>query len=70
GEVPLVVVPAPPATVANAELRPALALAGGLDDLSDGSLVALMTSMETFDALPAAEPDPVITVDPDTTDLR
>ncbi|HXG71725.1 MAG TPA: zf-HC2 domain-containing protein, partial [Gemmatimonadaceae bacterium] len=47
GEVPLVVVPAPPATVANAELRPALALAGGLDDLSDGSLVALMTSMET-----------------------
>ena len=69
GESASVVEAVPPAIVASAGPRPSLALAGGLDDLSDVSLVALMTSMETFDALPAAEPDPVLTVDSDTTDL-
>ncbi len=59
---------APPATATTEPRRPAFAL-GGLDDLSDGSLLALMTSMETFDALPAVEPEPVLTVDSDTTDL-
>ncbi len=41
----------------------ALALAADVDGLSDGSLVQLMNEMDRFDALPAAEPDPVISVD-------
>jgi len=41
----------------------ALALAADADGLSDGSLVQLMNDMDGFDALPAAEPDPVISVD-------
>jgi anti-sigma factor RsiW len=40
-----------------------LALAADVDGLSDGSLVQLMTDMDGFDALPAAEPEPVISVD-------
>ena len=42
---------------------PAIALATNLDDLSDGNLVQLMNDMDGFDALPAAEPEPVISVD-------
>jgi hypothetical protein len=41
----------------------ALALAANVDDLSDGDLVQLMNDMNRFDALPASEPDPVISVD-------
>jgi anti-sigma factor RsiW len=41
----------------------ALALAAEADGLSDGGLVQLMNDMDTFDALPASEPDPVLSVD-------
>jgi putative zinc finger protein len=41
----------------------ALALATDVESLSDGSLVQLMNEMDRFDALPAAEPEPVISVD-------
>lgn len=36
-----------------------LALASGLDELSDGGLVQLMNEMSTFDALPARELEPL-----------
>jgi anti-sigma factor RsiW len=55
---------APNQVVASAAVAtPALALATNLDDLSDGNLVQLMNDMDNFDALPAAEPEPVIAVD-------
>jgi anti-sigma factor RsiW len=41
----------------------ALALAADVDGLSDGNLVQLMNEMNRFDALPATESDPVISVD-------
>jgi len=41
----------------------ALALAADVDALSDGNLVQLMNDMNRFDALPATESDPVISVD-------
>ena len=41
----------------------ALALAANVDDLSDGDLMQLMNDMNRFDALPASEPEPVISVD-------
>jgi len=41
----------------------ALALAADVDGLSDGNLVQLMNDMNRFDALPATESDPVISVD-------
>jgi hypothetical protein len=40
-----------------------LALNSGVDGLSDGDLKQLMTDMANFDALPNAEPEPVITVE-------
>lgn len=40
-----------------------LALASGLDGLSDGELVQLMNDMTSFDALPASEPEAVFAVD-------
>jgi hypothetical protein len=40
-----------------------LALASDIENLSDGNLVRLMNDMDRFDALPAAEPEPVISVD-------
>jgi anti-sigma factor RsiW len=50
--------------VVTAPARPrALALAANVDDLSDGDLVQLMNDMSRFDALPASEPDPVVSVD-------
>lgn len=50
--------------VASATPHPrALALAANVDDLSDGDLEQLMNDMNRFDALPATEPDPVISVD-------
>src|SRR5687768_11093584 len=42
---------------------PALALAADVDGLTDGDLALLMDEMNRFDALPASEPDPVISVD-------
>ena len=52
------------AVAAASSARPhALALAANVDDLSDGNLVQLMNDMSRFDALPASEPDPVISVD-------
>ncbi|HET7614688.1 MAG TPA: zf-HC2 domain-containing protein [Gemmatimonadaceae bacterium] len=61
-------VPAPgEATVASAGSQsaqvPTFALASDVASLSDGDLVQLMNDMDDFDALPAAEPDPVIAVD-------
>jgi hypothetical protein len=41
----------------------ALALAADVDGLSDGNLRQLMNDMDGFDALPASEPEPVISVD-------
>jgi anti-sigma factor RsiW len=41
----------------------ALALVTDVDALSDRNLVQLMNDMDRFDALPNAEPDPVISVD-------
>jgi len=62
---PAIVIPAP--EIANAGSRtPALALASGVEELSDGSLVQLMSEMNGFDALPATDPEPVLAVD--TTD--
>lgn len=61
------------AAVAAAPHARALALAANVDDLSDGDLVQLMNDMNRFDALPASEPEPVITVDSGTSleqDLR
>jgi len=40
-----------------------LALASGLDGLSDGELVQLMNEMNSFDALPVTEPEAVFAVD-------
>jgi len=45
------------------EVAPSLAFAGSIDDLSDSSLVQLMTDMSQFDALPATEPEPVFAMD-------
>lgn len=42
---------------------PTLALAANVDGLSDGDLAQLMDEMNRFDALPASEPEPVISVD-------
>ena len=54
-------------TVASAGSQSAqvhtFALASDVASLSDGDLVQLMNDMDDFDALPAAEPDPVIAVD-------
>jgi hypothetical protein len=58
-----------PVTPPNAGVRitelhtPALALAANVDGLSDGHLAQLMDEMNRFDALPASEPEPVISVD-------
>jgi anti-sigma factor RsiW len=40
-----------------------LALNAGVDGLSDGDLQQLISDMDNFDALPSAEPEPIITVD-------
>ena len=55
-----------PPTVAGNSTKPtthALALASGVDGLSDNNLRQLMDDMNNFDALPAIEPGPVISVD-------
>jgi hypothetical protein len=71
---PSVTIPVPAATpeprvraIASPTTTPspthALALATDVDALSDRNLVQLMNDMDRFDALPNAEPDPVISVD-------
>jgi anti-sigma factor RsiW len=50
--------------VSEAAVAPrGLALASDIEQLSDDNLVQLMNDMDQFDALPAAEPEPVIAVD-------
>ncbi|MGZ3372412.1 MAG: zf-HC2 domain-containing protein [Gemmatimonadaceae bacterium] len=59
-----VATPTPKITEPAASSHPhALALAAEADGLSDGGLVQLMNDMDTFDALPGSEPEPVISVD-------
>lgn len=41
----------------------ALALGTGVETLSDNDLRQLMTDMDSFDVLPASEPEPVLNVD-------
>lgn len=55
--------PAPVIAKMPGSVAPALALAADVDGLSDGDLALLMDEMNRFDALPASEPDPVISVD-------
>jgi len=52
-----------PTVAAVAPHTHALALAADVGGLSDGNLEQLMTEMAQFDALPATEADPVISVD-------
>lgn len=52
---------APP--VASAPATHSLALAAGVDDLSDGGLVQLISELNGFDALPSDDPEPVFQVD-------
>jgi hypothetical protein len=54
----------PRAAVGSAAPAPhALAFASGVDGLSDNNLRQLMNDMNSFDALPASEPGPAISVD-------
>jgi len=58
--------PSPGVNVARNTAAPAphaLALGAGVAGLSDNDLRQLMNDMDTFDALPNAEAEPVITVD-------
>jgi anti-sigma factor RsiW len=55
--------PEPATVVAVTPHTHALALAADVGGLSDGNLEQLMTEMAQFDALPATEGDPVISVD-------
>lgn len=55
--------PEPTTAAAAAPHTPALALAADVGGLSDGNLEQLMTEMAQFDAMPATEADPVISVD-------
>lgn len=52
-----------PSAIVATTPAPALALATDVDDLSDGNLAQLMDEMNRFDALPASEPEPVISLD-------
>ena len=51
------------APIASAAPAHSLALASGLDEMSDGSIVQLISEMSSFDALPANEPEPVFAVE-------
>jgi len=53
----------PLATPASAIPAHSLAMASGVDGLSDNGLRQLMNDMDGFDALPTTEPEPVISVD-------
>jgi hypothetical protein len=48
---------------ASAPATHSLALASGIDDLSDGGLAQLISELDAFDAIPAADPEPLIDVD-------
>jgi hypothetical protein len=50
-------------TVSQTSAPHALALATAVDGLSDNNLRQLMDDLNNFDALPATEPGPVISVD-------
>ena len=52
----------PPSAILAARAH-SLALASGLDEMSDGSILQLMNEMKSFDALPANEPEPVFAVE-------
>jgi len=54
--------PAAPATVSSPATH-SLALASGVEDLSDGGLAQLISELDEFDAIPAADPEPVFDVD-------
>ena len=60
---PITTEPTPIAGKTPEPVTPALALAADVDGLSDSDLAQLMDEMNRFDALPASEPDPVISVD-------
>lgn len=55
--------PATEVATVSVPARGGLALASGLDGLSDGELVQLMNEMTSFDALPASEPEAVFAMD-------
>jgi hypothetical protein len=57
------VTPPAPATTERAAHTPALTLVTDTQELSDGNLQQLMDEIETFDALPNSEPEPVLAVD-------
>jgi len=61
----MVAMPGYAQVVVTSGSTPTLALASSADlsSLSDDYLVQLMDDMGNFDALPAAEPEPVIAVD-------
>jgi hypothetical protein len=60
---PLAPAPEERATVSAPAPARTLVLAADVAGLSDGNLVQLMNDMDGFDALPASEPEPVISVD-------
>jgi anti-sigma factor RsiW len=53
----------PSGTASAAPHTHSLAMATGVEGLSDNSLRQLMNDMDSFDALPTTEPEPVISVD-------
>jgi anti-sigma factor RsiW len=62
GSVPSIIAPNG-SSISSKPTTHALVLAAGVDGLSDNSLRQLMNDMNSFDALPASEPGPVISVD-------
>lgn len=58
-----VVLPPTPTPVRVAAHTPALSVVADTHELSDGNLQQLMDEIETFDALPNSEPEPVFAVD-------
>ena len=52
-----------PSPTAAATPAHSLALASGLDEMSDGGIVQLMSEMSSFDALPTNDPEPVLAVE-------
>ena len=49
--------------VASSSAAHSLALASGVEDLSDGGIEQLISELNGFDAIPAGEPEPVLDVD-------
>jgi anti-sigma factor RsiW len=63
GDVAASVTPPESTTASSTSAPHALALASAVDGLSDTNLRQLMNDLNNFDALPATEPGPVISVD-------